>query len=98
MIKDYVLTIIREYAYERWKDPRARLSKERFKQRSYQQWAVNEITRSIETNSYAAPIIAVEEFACKMDNYSLKNDGTRNMFSVAHDVACDILDMLNAAK
>lgn len=98
MNKDYILSVIKDYADEYLKVPQRRLSRGDFEQRSYQRWAVDEILRAIEKSNSAPPIVAVEDFIRKMDEFSCKNHRTSIIFSVAYDVATDILDLLIAMK
>lgn len=98
MSSDYILSVIREYADERLREPRRRLPQGCFEQRSYQKWAVDEIIRSIERSKSVPPITVIEDFIYKMDDFSRSSRKRSMMFSVAHDVAADILDLLLAMK
>lgn len=98
MNNDYILSVIREYADECLKEPRYRLPRGCFEQRSYQKWAVDEILKSIERSKFIPPIMVVENFIRKMDDFSCRNKKTSFIFSVAHDMAEDILDVLIAMK
>lgn len=98
MNNDYILSVIREYAAEYLKEPRRRLPKGLFERRSYQKWAVDEILRSIDNSKHVSPIVVVEDFIRKMEAFSHKNSKANLIFSVARDVAADILDMLLAMK
>lgn len=98
MDRNYILSVIQEYAGERLKEPRYRLPKGYFEQRSYQKWAVDEMIRSVEGESLILPLAAVEQFARKMDQFSRGKKKERMMFSIAHDVAKDILEILMAMR
>lgn len=96
MNNDYILSAIREYADEYLKEPAWRLPKDWFKHISYSRWAVEEILKSIENSKITSPITVVENFIRKMDDFSCSNQETSIIFSVAHDLAVDILDVLIA--
>lgn len=98
MNNDYILSVIREYAAEYLKEPRRRLPKGLFERRSYQRWAVDEILRSIDNSKHVSPIVVVENFIRKTEAFSHRNSKANLIFSVAHDVATDILDILLAMK
>lgn len=75
-----------------------------FTQSSYSHWAVDEILMYIFVHLKLTPIQAVERFRAKMNSYStMQKDGSRNteancIFSIAYDVATDILDILIAME
>ncbi len=98
MNNDRVLSVIQEYADECLKGPSWRMSKARFKQVSYSRWAIDEIVKSIEASRSVPPVVVVEKFIRKMDDFSCRNDKTSIIFSVAHDMAENILDILIAMK
>lgn len=98
MGNDYILSVIREFADECLKEPQYRLSRGCFEQRSYQRWAVDEILKNIEESKFTPPVLVVEDFIRKMDDFSCKNKKAGIIFSVARDVAIDILDVLIAMK
>lgn len=98
MNNDYILSVIREYAAEYLKEPCLRLPKGLFERRAYQRWAVDEILRSIDNSKHVSPIVVVEDFIRKTDTFSHRNSKANLIFSVARDVAADILDILLAMK
>lgn len=69
-----------------------------FDQKSYSNWAANEILLYVQNHSDMSPIEAIEEFAKKVDRYSVKNPNTSYIFSVAYDTAMDILDIFLAMQ
>lgn len=69
-----------------------------FDQKSYSNWAANEVLLYVQKHSDMSPIEAIEEFAKKVDRYSVKNPNTSYIFSVAYDVAMDILDVFIAMQ
>lgn len=70
-----------------------------FRKRSYGRWMAEEILKSIKSHPDIWPIQIVEEFVRKTDEFSGIEHDERNdsfIFSVAHDIATDILDILRA--
>lgn len=65
-----------------------------FAQQSYARWAMQEIIRYVGKNSNTPIYILMEEFRSKMDDAACEaKDPSKNfMFSVAYDVATDVLD------
>ena len=62
--------------------------------RSYSNWARQEVIKYVKENPDKTAIESVEKFIRMMDCYSCKNPKTSIVFSIAHDVALDILDHL----
>lgn len=98
MDNNYILSVIQKYADEYLKEPKCGLPRSCFEQRSYQMWAVDEILKSIGESKSVSPIAVVEDFVRKMDKFSCSNRKNSVIFSVAHDVAINILDMLLVMK
>lgn len=94
MDKNYILSVIQKYAEER------NCCQQHFSpSNSYRKWAVNEILRSIrESECVLPPIMIVEDFIHKMDDFSCKNNKSSFIFSIAYDVAIDVFDILTAIK
>ena len=67
-----------------------------FQNRSYANWARQEITKAIRNNPDIPASEVVERFAGRMDRYSCMDSKTSLIFSIAHDVALDVLDELIA--
>lgn len=63
---------------------------------SYQRWAIDEIRREILENENKHPIEVLEDFKYKMSYAACRaNSMDSNMiFSIAYDVAIDVLDIL----
>lgn len=99
MGNDYILSVIREYAdaYLR-KEPTWRMQRGWFEMRSYGRWAVDEILRNLEMSKESPPIQVVEAFVRKMDDFSCRNRKASIIFSIAHDMAENILDVLIGMK
>lgn len=98
MDHEYIRFVIREYADECLKEPAWRLSREGFKRFSYSRWAVDEILKSMEDSKFTPPVIVVKDFIRKMDEFSHRNNRTNMIFSVAHDMAENVLDVLIAME
>lgn len=71
-----------------WGLPRAE-----FEARSYTQWAVNEVLRAIE-KSDLPPLLVAEAFSNKMNDYACAKESSSWKFSVAHDAAEWIVNLL----
>lgn len=65
-----------------------------FAQRSYTRWAMDEINRYICKNEDLPVIELLEAFRLKMDRFACdaRTDHGKFMFSVAYDVATNMLD------
>ena len=92
MYKDEVL-LIQNYI-SKLHDPDRELKKSCFKQLSYSKWAANEVLNFVKNRPRTPPVFSVETFASMMDEYACMNQGTSYIFSIAYDIAMDILDML----
>lgn len=75
------------------REPVSNWRSSKFKQSSYAKWAAKEVLRYVKEHDSVPPIMAIEEFIRKMDKYSCMNTKSSYMFSVAHDIAEDILDL-----
>ena len=87
-----VISVIQSYIVKLNK-PTHNWRSSRFEQSSYTRWAAKEVLRYVKEHNTIPPVMAIEEFVRKMDAYSCMNKHTSYMFSVAHDVAEDILDI-----
>jgi hypothetical protein len=63
-------------------------------QESYSRWAAREILVMLEKNRDTPPLILIEQFRDRMDEYSCMNKYTSYRFSVAKDMAEWIVDLL----
>lgn len=65
-----------------------------FRQSVYSKWAIKEIFRYLDENRHLEIIESLENFRYMADNYACKKEDPQIsfMFSVAKDVATDILD------
>jgi len=92
---------ITNYIYEKIPEPEKHWSKFYFSQRSYSRWAAKEILEILHKNQDKSPIEMVENFMKTMEDFSCTDDKNWKdgfIFSVAHDVASDILDILIAMQ
>ena len=70
----------------------SRMIQVRLERYSYSRWAAEELIKTIRNEETTPPIMVVEMFAKKMDQYSTMNQKNSFKFSVAYDAAMDILD------
>lgn len=93
MNRNHILEVIHAYIskYKMYKVPGWNKKKIFFKQESYARWAVKECLRL--TLYSDDPLTAIEEFASMCDDNACccRNGDMRYVFSVAYDVATDIL-------
>ena len=89
IIQDYMLDL---------REPRNLHQRSQFKQSSYSIWAANEIMKYVKEHKSMPTIDAIEDFIRKMDEYSCMNPDSSFIFSVAHDIAEDILDIFLAME
>lgn len=93
-----VISVIEEYMFDLF-EPGRNWPKYEFRKRSYGRWAAEEIIKSIQRYQDISPMLVVEEFVRRTDEFSNIEHDERNdsfIFSVAHEVATDILDILRA--
>lgn len=96
-MNERTISIIKEYM-QRLEKPNDNVKTSYFKQLSYSRWAVGEILRCVEKQKSIPPARVVEDFIFRMDQYSCVNHNSSFMFSVAHDIAEDILDSFLETK
>lgn len=89
------ISVLQEYIAD-MPEPRKKCKKQVFLQETYSRWAAEEILKCIRENETTPPITVVEEFKDRMDHYSLMNPNSSYIFSVAYDIAMDILDIFLA--
>lgn len=65
-----------------------------FAQRSYAKTAAYDILERLKKQCSEPPLIVIEEYRDKMDEYACINPVASIMFSVAHDTAENIIDAL----
>lgn len=93
--KELALSAIEAYIWD-LREPRRKYTKQRFVQLSYSRYAAEELYYYVEKHDDISPIQAVEQFSKLMDEYScsVKNKEMSFVFSVAYDIAVDVLDIL----
>lgn len=89
------ISILQEYIAD-MPEPRKKCKKQVFLQETYSRWAAEEILKYIQENESRPPVAVVEEFKDRMNHYSLMNRNSSYIFSVAYDIAMDILDIFLA--
>lgn len=72
-----------------------KLSEMERRQISYTDWAAKEVLLYIHKRQDITPLEAIEEFIVLMDEYSCVDPETSFIFSVAHDVAENIIDYIS---
>lgn len=90
-----ITNYIQEYLFE----PERTWPEYYFKERCYSRWAAMEILEYIQNHPQMSAIESVKEFIHKTDQFMSVDHLDRNdtfIFSVAHNVAVNILDALNA--
>ena len=65
-----------------------------YKQEVYSLWAARELLNELRKNKGKPPLIAMEDFRDKMDQYSCMNPATSFIFSVAKDTVEMFIDMI----
>lgn len=90
-----VVSVLQEYIAN-MPEPRKKCKKQVFLQETYSRWAAEEILRCILKSESLPPVTVVEEFKNRMNHYSLMNPNSSYIFSVAYDIAMDILDIFLA--
>ena len=68
--------------------------KELFQQKVYSIWAIQKLLYKIDHEPRVPVMFILERFIDTMNRYSLKNEKTSLMFSIAYDTAMDIYDKL----
>lgn len=89
VIQDYILDL---------EEPRCNWRKSRFDQLSYSRWAAKEILRYVKKHRDLKAIDAIEDFISMIDRFSNINTDTNYVFSIARDVAEDILEIFLAME
>lgn len=94
--RTYILSRLEERIKERYEPPtyypKRRSAYTNFMQRSYGRWAANEFLLYLKQNGCHLTESG-ERFVKMMDEYSCKGKNSW-MFSIAHDVAEDLLDYI----
>lgn len=91
------LKIIDRMRKESYQSPKTYwMDSTKFAYRSYQKWALDEIRLYLLIRSDQNPIERIEDFRYQMDVAATRatTDSCNFMFSIAYDVASDVLDVL----
>ncbi len=92
------ISAIEDYMFDLF-EPGRNWPKYEFNKRSYERWAAKQILESVRHHPDISPLQIVEEYVRMTNEFSGIEHDERNdsfIFSVAHDVATDILDILRA--
>lgn len=97
MNRNYILSAIRECA-DGVMESQYPFPRDLFAQRSYQKWAVDEIIKSIEESKSIPPITVLDDFIRKMNDFACRGGEGGFIFSVAYDIAIEILNIVITMK
>ena len=96
-----VTSAIEDYIYD-LTDPQRNWPEYYFRQVSFSRFAAGEILKLVkEASTFQESIDAVADFSIKMKSFAIMDHDNKNdaqIFSLAYEVATDILDILNAMK
>ena len=96
-MNDRYIFAVYDYALDQY-EPKCAWPKDNFERYCYAKWAVDEILRYLMDRKDTHPIVVIEDFVSKMNAYSFANRKFSLMFSIARDIAEDILDMFRAME
>ena len=93
----YVLRGIRAYKNEYYFPPQANWPKHQFKKRCYEEWAIEEVERSILEHPTWDPVIIVEEFYKEAAGYLKKtnNNANEELFTIVVETLGQLVDYLH---
>ncbi|MCM1090083.1 MAG: hypothetical protein NC413_04515 [Muribaculum sp.] len=97
---EQVILIIEDYIFD-ITEPQRNWDKHWFKEVSYQRWAGNELLNRVRRNPDKDPIDVISDFVIKTREFSSKDHGDkedRQIFSVAYEMATDILEITRCLK
>lgn len=92
---EQVILIIEDYIFD-ITEPQRSWDKHWFKEVSYQRWAGRELLDRVRRNPTQDPIDIISDFAVKTGKFSAKDyrdKEDRQIFSVAYEMATDILEI-----
>ena len=96
MNKRYMVRVLRECAEEFYREPEWGLKGGIFEERSYREWAVEEVIRKVIFSSN--PARDLELMLVDLNKYSSRNQRSAKIFSILCDTAEWALDIINAMK
>lgn len=95
-MNERAIRAIENYIYE-LEEHSSSTKKSMIMQNSYSKWAAHEVLRYVKLRSDILPIQAIEVFMDKMNNFACVNRKNSYIFSVAYDIAADILNYLSCS-
>lgn len=103
-IEELSLMLYDTFQMDMWFPSYSALNKE-FERSSYSVWAINELVEYVtkrlaprKEGSISDIVQITTEFQKKMAEYSQINPNNNLMFSVAHDILADVLEILRAME
>lgn len=85
---------IKEYIYENSNHQYTPRHKSEFQQETFSVWAATELLIELSRNPNTPPLLVMEKFRDKMDDYSCMNRSNSFIFSVAKDTTEYLIDRL----
>lgn len=92
MDKRQVVNAIKRFVEKTYLDPEPNNRKDLLVYRSYRKWAVGAVIKEIEKYPNIPASSVIERFIREMDDYSCRKNPSSVIFSIARDVAMDLLD------
>lgn len=93
-MREKAIKIIQQYLDELNMRRIDKYRSESFEQRSYSMSAAENLLELLENDNITPPIILIEDFIGRMDDYACVSKVNSIIFSVAYDTALCILDMI----
>lgn len=91
---EMAIQIVTEYISRLERQPMGYWRSSEFAQLSYSKSAAREVLRLLQHNKELPPLVVIEEYRDKMNDYSCLNSVWSIMYSVAADTASSIVDEL----
>ena len=100
--RDYILKCLQDHVYEKYESPNSYRfywnSREHFVQKSYKHWAANEFLGYLKKGTNNLYEMA-EAYLKQIEAHAaFGNKDQKIIFSIAYDVATDLLDFMYALK
>lgn len=93
-MNNYIYNVVKDCAYEQFREPREGLPKGVFEKRTHRQWAVSEILSRLYLCVDEREVI--ESFIKEMEQYARISRFNRDVFVTARSVGLWALDIINA--
>lgn len=91
--RNELLWMLEEEYYNMTGGEISRFMTDKFQQRTYGLWAIEELIAILNSDDNKHPIDIISDFASKMDNYAcMAHPDVRWIFSIAYDTAMNALD------